>query len=279
MGFIFFIQKDGLNIHLKVSKDIKESLKLLNGDILINRTNSKELVGKCAVFNKNETYIFASYLIRLRMDAEKADPHFVSFAINGPIGRMQINALSRQIIGQANINSQEIRSLKLPLPDLKVQQKMINNVNKARQKAASLRTEAKELLEKANTEIEQRILGFRLVEGYLRCSIPVKPSEFEGYFAEGVLGIFKIIRGFANLRNLAAVSVPYELSDGPEADRVVDYQRQLNEKHALDIKKYFEQSDNRIIPEVVLSLRGVFNNAILSDADVPICEEPVSGPR
>lgn len=103
--------------------------------------------------------------------------------------------------------------------------------------------------------------------------------EFEGYFAEGGLGIFKIIRGFANLRDLAAVSVPYELSDGPEADRVVDYQRQLNEKHALDIKKYFEQSDNRIIPEVILSLRGVFNNAILRDAAVPICEEPVSGPR
>ena len=40
--------------------------------------------------------------------------------------------------------------------------------------------------------------------------------EFEDYFAEGVLGIFKIIRGFANLRDLATVSVPYELSDGAE---------------------------------------------------------------
>ncbi len=38
--------------------------------------------------------------------------------------------------------------------------------------------------------------------------------EFEGYFAEGVLGIFKIIRGFADLRDLAAISIPYELSDG-----------------------------------------------------------------
>jgi hypothetical protein len=38
--------------------------------------------------------------------------------------------------------------------------------------------------------------------------------EFEGYFAKGVLGIFKIIRGFADLRDLAAVSVPYELSVG-----------------------------------------------------------------
>jgi type I restriction enzyme S subunit len=150
--------------YLKVSKDIEVSLKLLNGDILINRTNSKELVGKCAVFDKNETYIFASYLIRLRVDAEKADPHFVAFTINGPIGRQQINALSRQIIGQANINSQEIRSLKLPLPDLKVQQKIIKKVNKARHKAASLRTEAKELLGKTSTEIEQMILGTRSVE-------------------------------------------------------------------------------------------------------------------
>ena len=86
--------------------------------------------------------------------------------------------------------------------------------------------------------------------------------EFEGYFAEGVLGIFKIIRGFADLRDLAAISVPYELSDAAELGRVVGHQRQLDEKHALDIKKYLEQSDSRLIPEVILSVRGVFNNAI-----------------
>jgi hypothetical protein len=84
--------------------------------------------------------------------------------------------------------------------------------------------------------------------------------EFEGYFAEGVLGIFKVIRGFADLRNLAAISVPYELNEGAEAGRVVGHQRRLNEKHALDIKKYLEQSDSRLIPEVILSVRGVFNN-------------------
>lgn len=47
--------------------------------------------------------------------------------------------------------------------------------------------------------------------------------EFEDYFAEGVLGIFKIIRGFADLRDLAAISVPYELSDGAEPVQVVGY--------------------------------------------------------
>jgi len=85
--------------------------------------------------------------------------------------------------------------------------------------------------------------------------------EFEGYFAEGVLGIFKIIRGFADLRDLATVSVPYVLSDGAEPGLVVGHQRQLNEKHALDIKKYLEQSDYRLIPEVILSVRGAFNNS------------------
>jgi len=54
--------------------------------------------------------------------------------------------------------------------------------------------------------------------------------------------------------------VPYELSDGAELRRIVGHQRQLDEKHALDIKKYLEQSDNRLIPEIILSVRGTFNN-------------------
>ena len=80
--------------------------------------------------------------------------------------------------------------------------------------------------------------------------------QFEGYFAENVLGIFRVIRGFADLRDLAAVSVPYEMTEhDTQACRVVGHQRELNEKHALDIKNYLEQSDNRFLPEVVLSCR------------------------
>lgn len=57
--------------------------------------------------------------------------------------------------------------------------------------------------------------------------------EFEGYFAEGVLGIFKITRGFADLRDLAAVSVPYELSDAAEVGRIADHQHRLKERSKL----------------------------------------------
>lgn len=78
---------------------------------------------------------------------------------------------------------------------------------------------------------------------------------FEGIFSEKVLGIFRIIRGFADLRDLAAVSVPYAMTDSDQPNMVTGHQRELNPKHAEDIKKYLEQSDNRFIPEVILSVR------------------------
>ena len=79
--------------------------------------------------------------------------------------------------------------------------------------------------------------------------------EFEGLFSERVLGIFHIIRGFADLRDLATVSVPYKMEDSDHAFRVEGHQREESEKHAEDIKNYLEQSENRFLPEVILSVR------------------------
>ena len=80
--------------------------------------------------------------------------------------------------------------------------------------------------------------------------------ELEGLFAEGVLGIFRIIRGYADLRELAAISVPYKMEAGPGGAGVVGHQRPESEKHAEDIKSYLEQSENRFLPEVILSVRS-----------------------
>jgi len=82
--------------------------------------------------------------------------------------------------------------------------------------------------------------------------------EFEGYFLGNVLGIFSIIRGFADLRDLAAISVPYEMMGGDNTNQIVGHQRGLNSKHAESIKRYLESSDNRFIPEVILAARCNF---------------------
>ena len=70
---------------------------LKRGDILVNRTNSAELVGKCAVFDVDDDYAFASYLIRLRLDTEKADSRLVASYINSPIGRAYMFSERKQI--------------------------------------------------------------------------------------------------------------------------------------------------------------------------------------
>ena len=81
----------------------------------------------------------------------------------------------------------------------------------------------------------------------------------EGLFAEGVLGIFRVIRGYADLRELAAVSVPYTMEAGDPEYRVVGHQRAALERHAEEIKQYLEQSENRFLPEVILSVRAPVN--------------------
>lgn len=80
--------------------------------------------------------------------------------------------------------------------------------------------------------------------------------ELEGLYAEGVLGIFRIIRGYADLRDLAAVSVPFKMEAGPAGAGIIGHQRPESEKHAEDIKKYLEQSESRFLPEVILSVRS-----------------------
>jgi type I restriction enzyme S subunit len=150
--------------HINLPKKTTKILLLKDGDILFNRTNSKELVGKCAVFHDVNNYVYASYIIRVRVQLHMALPDFVAYCINSVIGRKQINALSRQIIGQANINSQELRSLLLPLPPLDIQQKIMRHIETNKQAIESKKHEATVLREETQERIEKLILGTLLVE-------------------------------------------------------------------------------------------------------------------
>lgn len=96
-------------------------LLLRDGDMLFNRTNSPELVGKSAVYRRDlEPCSFASYLIRVRF-VEGVVPEYVALCINSPFGRRWIRSVTSQQVGQANVNGSKLRALTLPLPPLEVQ--------------------------------------------------------------------------------------------------------------------------------------------------------------
>jgi type I restriction enzyme S subunit len=149
--------------HVELGERERRGLVLQAGDILFNRTNSKELVGKCAVFHDAGEFVFASYLIRVRVKVEEANSDFVAHVLNSPIGRQQINAMSRQIIGQANINSQELRSLKIPLPPLDIQRRIIGKVSDGRARIARERETARTLAREIEADMEAYLLGTKKV--------------------------------------------------------------------------------------------------------------------
>lgn len=79
--------------------------------------------------------------------------------------------------------------------------------------------------------------------------------SFEGLLQENVLGTFKVIRGFADLRDLAEVSVAMQYQ-GAKDGAGTGYQRQLDEQHVDDIKRFLSKGRYRFFPEIVLSLRS-----------------------
>jgi len=94
------------------------------GNLLFNRTNSAELVGKSAVMKENRPAVFASYLVRFRMREEMADLDFVCEIINGPLGRTYINQHMGRAIGQVNISAGKMHDFLLSCP-LKSEQRRI----------------------------------------------------------------------------------------------------------------------------------------------------------
>ena len=107
------------------------ALYLENRDLLYNRTNSAELVGKTGIYigNDNE-YTFASYLIRIRCSKLSTYPEYFNLAMNSPWFRhTQIIPHLKQQCGQANVNGTILKNMLIPLPPLAEQRRIVARVD------------------------------------------------------------------------------------------------------------------------------------------------------
>jgi len=100
------------------------------GDVLFNRTNSKELVGKTCVFDLTKPMVIAGYIIRVRLN-NKAVPEYLCAVLNSDYGKQTLKAMCKTIIGQANINAQELQSIMILLPPIELQQRFADFVRAA----------------------------------------------------------------------------------------------------------------------------------------------------
>lgn len=102
--------------------------KLNKGDLLFNRTNSIEHVGKTGLFDLDGDYCFASYLVRVVPDTGKVLPKFLEKMMNSSTFQTEAKGKASKSINQANINATVMRNIKVPVPPLAEQKKFVAKI-------------------------------------------------------------------------------------------------------------------------------------------------------
>lgn len=108
-------------------QQVSEKCMVRCGDVLFNRTNSAELVGKSAIYRREESVAYAGYLVRLRVNG-KNSPEYLAAYLNSAYAKAWFRAKCKSIVGMANINAKEVQSMRLPMPPLELQLKFAESV-------------------------------------------------------------------------------------------------------------------------------------------------------
>lgn len=102
-----------------------ETFRLRRGDLLFNRTNSIELVGRTALYEVDGDAVFASYLVRLTVDEQECVPAYLNYFMNWDRTQIDIKRLASRAVGQANINATKLRTVLSPKPAMDEQREIV----------------------------------------------------------------------------------------------------------------------------------------------------------
>ncbi|SFR05276.1 restriction endonuclease subunit S [Desulfoscipio geothermicus] len=106
-------------ISSNLPKGERKRLLLNKGDLLINRTNSYDLVGKVGIFQSEDEVAFASYLVRLVVDRNQVLPEYLNYWLNSYSAQKTIKRIATRAVSQANVNPTEFKKhCFVPLPPL-----------------------------------------------------------------------------------------------------------------------------------------------------------------
>lgn len=124
---------------------------LAEGDIVVNRVNSPEYLGKSAIIPRlTEPTVFESNMMRFSVDVSRALPEFVIALMQQPASRRHLLAHAKHAINQSSVNQQDVKSVPVPLPPVALQQAFAQNIKAV----ASIRGQQTEALSKAQAAFD-----------------------------------------------------------------------------------------------------------------------------
>ena len=130
---------------------------LSKNDVLFNRTNSTELVGKTAIYGGEQTAIFAGYLIRIHRKETLLDAGFLNYYLNSYPAREHGRVVMSRSVNQANINGTKLKQYPITVPSLNQQIKITNNIRDLELETQRLETIYQQKLDSL-AELKQSIL-------------------------------------------------------------------------------------------------------------------------
>lgn len=101
--------------------------KLAKDDVIFNRTNSFELVGRTAIFKLEGIFIFASYLIRIKVDKQKLLPDYLNVYLNSDSTQLRLKSIATRGVSQSNISATRLAGFKIQLPPIEEQNAIVEN--------------------------------------------------------------------------------------------------------------------------------------------------------
>ena len=118
---------------VEMTTDEFETFKLKDGDVLFNRTNSYQFVGRTGIYYKKGTQdkVFASYLVRFNTDKNTILPEYLTVFLNTKYGLLDIRRRSRPSINQTNVNPEEVKEILIPILSMELQERIARYIKKA----------------------------------------------------------------------------------------------------------------------------------------------------
>ena len=128
MGNIQNGEIDGSDLVYTSDEDEIEKYKLKIGDVLFNRTNSPELVGKTGIYRGEHQAIFAGYLIKIN-NTQELDSEYLNYCLNTGYAKEYCWRVKTDGVSQSNINAQKLGKFELPFCSLKEQREVVRRIN------------------------------------------------------------------------------------------------------------------------------------------------------
>jgi len=144
-------------VYTNDGREIQKYL-LVPGDILFNRTNSRELVGKTALFNSEDITIYAGYIVRFHM-CGGISAHYSNVVMNSTRHRKWCDEVKADALGQSNINATKLRGYVFPLPPVVEQQSIVERANKIMAMISELKKQVFERKEQSEQLMQAVLRG------------------------------------------------------------------------------------------------------------------------